>query len=125
MKLSPAIYVSILGTEVHASVKTAAEGKSALKEIRQKKNEYALQRRRLLYQQRQAREAAERAQGSPRARKEPGLFAALRRMFGKVQARAPKRSVAEIDAQIHDIDEILFNLDSCKVQIEGKLLHMS
>ncbi|MEZ5899494.1 MAG: hypothetical protein R3D51_08370 [Hyphomicrobiaceae bacterium] len=125
MKLSPARYISILGTEVHAAVTTAAEGKSALKEIRQKKNEFGLKRRALMYQQKKAKVAAEKAEGGRTTRSKSGVFAAVRRLFGKVQARAPKRSIAELESQIHDIDEILFNLDSCKVQIEGKLLSLS
>ena len=125
MKLSPARYISILGTEVHAAVTTATEGKSALKEIRQKKNEFGLKRRALIYQQKKAKVAAEKAEGSRTSRNKSGVFAAVRRLFGKVQARAPKRSIAELESQIHDIDEILFNLDSCKVQIEGKLLSLS
>lgn len=125
MKLSPARYISILGTEVHAAVTTAAEGKTALKEIRQKKNEFGLKRRALVYQQKTAKEAAERAQGTRTDRRKTGLVASLRRLFGLIQARAPKRSVAELESQIHDIDEILFNLESCKVQIEGKLLSLS
>jgi hypothetical protein len=125
MNLSPARYISILGTEVHAAVTTAEEGKMALKEIRQKKNEFGLKRRALIHQQKMAKEAAERAQGTRTNRKKSGLIARLRRLFGLVQARAPKRSVAELESQIHDIDEILFNLESCKVQIEGKLLSLS
>ena len=124
MRLTPTRYMSILGTEVHAAVTTAAEGKTALKEIKQKKNEFGLKRRALLYRQKKAKEAAERAEGSPAQRRKTGVVATLRRLFGKVQARGPKRSLAELDAEIHDIDEILFNLDSCKVQIEGKLLQM-
>lgn len=125
MRLSPARYISILGTEVHAAVTTAAEGKAALKEIRQKKNEFGLKRRALIYQQKKAKAAAERAEGTPAERKKTGVVATLRRLFGKVQARKPKRSLGELEQQIHTVDEILFNLDSCKVQIEGKLLTMT
>ena len=123
MNFSAARYISIVDTEVHAAVTTAAEGKAALKELRQKKNEFSLKRRALLFQQKKAKAAAERAEGTPAAKK-AGLVASLRRMFGKAQARAPKRSLAELEQQIHEVDEILFNLDSCKVQIEGKLIGM-
>lgn len=124
MRLSPTRFISIMGTEVHAAVTTAADAKTALKEIKQKKNEYALKKRALVYQQKKAKEAAERAEGPAALRRQTGLVATVRRLVGKVQARAPRRSLADLDAQITDIDEILFNLDSCKVQIEGKLLHM-
>ena len=123
MHLSPAPYISILGTEVHAAVTNAADGKTALKEIRQKKAEYGLKRRALLYQQKKAKAAAEKA-GSTPARKQSGLFAALRRMFAKARSAKPRKTLAQIENEIHAVDEILFNLDSCKVQIEGKLLHL-
>lgn len=124
MRLSPTRFISIAGTEVHAAVSNAADGKTALKEIKQKKSEYALKRRALLYQQKQAKVAAEKAEGSPAKKKKTGLIATLGRWFGKARAVKPKRTLAEIEAQIVEIDEILYNLDSCKVQIEGKLLAM-
>ncbi len=124
MRLSPTRFISIAGTEVHAAVTNAADGKTALKEIKQKKSEFALKRRALVYQQKLAKAAAEKAEGSPLRKKSPGLFSRIARLFGKARAIKPKRSLAEIEAQIHEIDEILYNLDSCKVQIEGKLLAM-
>lgn len=124
MRLSPSRHISILGTEVRAEVKNAADGKTALKEIKQKKNEFALKRRALVYQQKKAKAAAEKAEGPVSERRRTGVFAAFRRLVGKVQSRAPRRSLADLETQIQDIDEILFNLDSCKVQIEGKLLHL-
>ena len=68
MRLSPTRFISIAGTEVHAAVTNAADGKTALKEIKQKKSEFALKRRALAYQQKLAKAAAEKAEGSPRAR---------------------------------------------------------
>lgn len=124
MRLSSTRFISIAGTEVHAAVTNAADGKTALKEIKQKKSEFALKRRALLYQQKQAKAAADKAEGAPTRRKSPGMFARIARLFGKARAVRPKRTLAEIDAQIHEVDEILYNLDSCKVQIEGKLLAM-
>jgi hypothetical protein len=123
MRLSPARYISILGTEVHAAVTNPAEGKTALKEIKQKKSEFALERRAIQHQMKKAKDAAERAEGTVPKRK-TGLFASVRRLFGKVQARKPRQSLAELEGKLHEVDEILFNLDSCKVQIEGKLLQM-
>ena len=123
MNFSPARYISILGTEVHAAVDNPAEGKTALKEIRQKKAEYGLKRRALVYQQKKAKTAAETAGKTP-AKKRTGLVAALRRMFAKARSAKPRKTLAEIETEIHTVDEILFNLDSCKVQIEGKLLGM-
>lgn len=123
MNFSPARYISILGTEVHAAVANPAEGKTALREIRQKKAEYGLKRRALLYQQKKAKAAADKAGRTP-AKKKTGVIAGLRRLFAKAKSAKPKRTLAEIENEIHAVDEILFNLDSCKVQIEGKLLSM-
>ena len=123
MHFSPARYISILGTEVHAAVANPVDGKIALKEIRQKKAEYGLKRRALVYQQKKAKTAAETA-GRTAAKKQTGLIAALKRMFAKARSAKPRKTLAEIETEIQGIDEILFNLDSCKVQIEGKLLGM-
>ena len=123
MNFSPARYISILGTEVHAAVDSPAEGKTALKEIRQKKAEYGLKRRALVYQQKKAKTAAETA-GKTSAKRQTGVIAAFRRMFAKARSAKPRKTLVEIESEIHTVDEILFNLDSCKVQIEGKLLGM-
>ncbi len=124
MQLSSARFVSIIGTEVHANPASNAEGKIALRELRQKKKEFGLRRRALLSQQKAARDAAERAEGRPARAKKTGLFAAVGRLFRKAKARAPKRDLAEIDADLKAVDDILFNIDSCAVQIEGKLLRL-
>ncbi len=123
MQLSAARFVSISGTEVHATPTSNDEAKTALKELRQKKKEFTLRRRALATQQKLARDAAIKAEGrEPRAKK-PGLFAVIGRLMGKAKARKPKRDLAEIERDLAEVDEILFNLDSCVVQIEGRLLH--
>ncbi len=124
MQLSSARFVSIIGTEVHANPASKAEGKIALAELRQKKKEFALRRRALISQQRAAKDAAERAEGSPAQNKKRGFAAFVGRLFRKAKARTPKRDLTEIDADLAAVDEILFNLDSCAVQIEGKLLQL-
>jgi hypothetical protein len=124
LHLSAARFVSILGTEVHANPASKAEGKIALAELRQKKKEYALRRRALVSQQRAAKDAAERAEGTATQNKKRGFAALIGKLFRKAKARTPKRDLAEIDADLAAVDEILFNLDSCAVQIEGKLLQL-
>lgn len=123
MKLSEARFVSIIGAEVLASPASAADAKMALKEIRQKKKEFALRRRALVSQQKASKAAAERADGAT-SRRKSGLFAALGRLIGRARAMRPRRELTEIEADLTQVDEILFNLDSCAVQIEGKLLRM-
>ncbi|MGQ0457762.1 MAG: hypothetical protein ACT4OU_11940 [Hyphomicrobium sp.] len=124
MKLSEARFVSIVGTEVLATPTSAGDAKLALKELRQKKKEFGLRRRALLAQHKTAKAAAERAEGGSARQKQSGLVAALGRLVGRARAAKPKRDAAEIEADIAEVDEILFNIDSCAVQIEGKLLNM-
>jgi hypothetical protein len=124
MHVSPARFVSIVGTEVLATPTSKPEAKIALKELRQKKKEFQLRRRALMAQAKAAREAQARAEARPQRKKSGGFFAMVRKLFGKVKARKPKRQLAEIEAEIQATDEILYNLDSCTVQIEGRLLQM-
>jgi hypothetical protein len=124
MKLSQARFVSILGTEVLANPSSAADAKLALRELRQKKKEFALRRRALIAQQKSAKAAAEKAEGGGARKRSSSVFAALGRLVGRARAAKPKRALAEIESDIGQVDEILFNLDSCAVQIEGRLLHM-
>jgi len=125
MKLSPTRFVAIEGTEVRASPTSNAEAQIALKELRQKKKEFALRRRALLAQAKKARATAQRAEGTATQRKKQGFGALIGRLFRKAKARTPKRELAEIEADIQATDEVLWNIDSCAVQIEGRLLHQS
>lgn len=125
MKISEARFVTIAGTEVLATPSSAADAKIALKELRQKKKEYALRRRALIAQQKAAKSAAERAEGGVQRKKNQTIWTALGRLVGKARSAKPRRALAEIEADIATVDEILFNLDSCVVQIEGRLLNMS
>ena len=125
MQFSPTRFVTIAGTEVLAAPKSNAEAKIALKELRQKKKEYALRRRALLGQQKLARDAADKALGGETRRKSRGLFSTIGMLVGRAKARKPKRDLVEIDADLAETDEILFNIDSCAIQIEGRLLNLS
>jgi hypothetical protein len=122
MKLSAARFVSIDGTEVTANPRSKDEAKIALKELRQKKKEFQLRRRALLAQAKTAKENADRIEGRPARKTERGLVSTVGRMIRKAKARKPKQELAAIEDDIRTTDEILFNLDSCAVQIEGKLL---
>ena len=122
MQFSSARFVSVIGTEVHANPSNNAEARIALKELRQKKKEFTLRKRALAAQAKSARDAAERAEGTPSQNKKRGIFAALGRLFRKAKARTPKKTLTELEADLTQADEILFNLDSCAIQIEGKLL---
>lgn len=124
MKFSATRFVTISGTEVLATPASAADAKVALKELRQKKKEYGLRRRALVSQQKAAKAAAERAAGGASRKKAPTIWSALGRLIGKARSAKPRRALAEIESDIAHVDEILFNLESCAVQIEGRLLNM-
>ena len=105
MRLSSTRFISIAGTEVHAAVTNAADGKTALKEIKQKKSEFALKRRALLYQQKQAKAAADKAEGAPTRRKSPGMFARIARLFGKARAVIADEQIAAARQQHATADD--------------------
>lgn len=124
MKLSPARFVTINATEVMATPANADEAKIALKELRQKKKEFQLRRRALQAQAKTARAAAERAEGkTQRARPQRGFISVVRKLVGKAKARKPLQQLEQLEAELTATDEILFNIDSCAVQIEGRLLN--
>ncbi|MGL4395993.1 MAG: hypothetical protein ACRCS9_05590 [Hyphomicrobium sp.] len=124
MQFSKARFVSVVGTEVVVTPTTNADARIAIKELRQKKREYGLKKRVLAHRQKIARDAAERASGSKEQRKKTGFLAGIGRLFGKVKARKPRQTLAEVEAELTAVDEILYNIDSCTVQIQGRLLHL-
>ena len=124
MELSPTRFISLNGAEVHATPQNAAEAKLALKEIKQKKKEFALRRRVLTDGIKQAKDAADRASGTAAQNRQRGFFASLHRMMRQVKAREPKRALSELEAELKQVDQIVLNLDGCAIQLEGKILQM-
>lgn len=130
MQLSETRYVKIDGTNVTASVNTAAEAKVAIKEVRQKKREYAHIKRGLLRE----KKAAERIVNAARRKKtaKPGFLSQLATTISKVAgiagAYGPASATMDLprlDLECARTDEILHNLDAVQIQIEGKLLRLS
>lgn len=132
MQLSPARFVKIDGTDVTASVSSAAEAKIAIKEIRQKKREY-LHIKRGLLRERKAAEKVISAATSRGRRKGPqsllsrvgsalSTVASVAGAFGPASARM---DLPRIERECASTEEILHNLDAVLIQIEGKLLHLS
>lgn len=128
MQLIDMRYARIEGTEVLVEVNSAAEAKAAIKELKHKKKELALLKKRLIREQKSARTAHDRADRDRlREAKQKGVVASLKRV-GRilsgpetVDARHPN----EIGAEIRKMDDIAHNIDSCIVQLEGKLLRLS
>jgi hypothetical protein len=135
MQLSEARFITIDGTSVSASVNSAAEAKIAIKEIRQKKREYTHIKRGLLRQKKEV----ERLTGAPKGKKtrkpkasEQGFFSrvastvtTVAEMAGAYGTASAKMDLPRIEEECARADEILHNLDTVLIQIEGKLLRFT
>ena len=130
MQLSQTRYVKIDGTNVTAAVNTATEAKLAVKEVRQKKREYAHIKRGLLRE----KKAAERVVNASRRKKpaKPGFLSQLGTTLSKVAGLAgaygpasAKMDLPRLERECARTDEILHNLDAVQIQIEGKLLRLA
>jgi hypothetical protein len=130
MQLAPMRYTKIEGSAVAVTVTSTVEAKAALKELRHKKRELKFLRSALVRRQRAAR--AKQTSGSKRTvsflRR---LFRGLRWVFAalfevatvsRVERRA--RDPAEIERELHRIDETLHNIEGCILQLEGKMLSL-
>ena len=131
MQLAPMRYTKIDGTAVAVSVKSAAEAKAAVKELRHKKRELKFLRGALAKTQKAGR--AERAK-RPKAPKTGlqtflddvrwGLSAIVEQGTEPTQAPKP-RTLADIEAEVRKLDETLHNIEGCILQLQGKLLSRS
>lgn len=130
MQLSETRFVKIDGTNISASVNSATEAKIAIKEIRQKKKEFAHIKRGLMRQKKDA----ERQAGTSRGKKgvKTGFFHSVRATVSRMASvagaygtAAAKMDLPRIEQECAKTDEILHNLDSVMIQIEGKLLRFS
>ncbi|MGE0024911.1 MAG: hypothetical protein AB7S70_14915 [Hyphomicrobium sp.] len=123
MQLREMHYAKIDGTEVQVEVKSAAEAKAAIKELRHKKKELALLKRRIAKQEQRARRTIERAEDeAEREARRRGLFATLRRVSRAFGKRAELPDLEAIQRDLEKTDEILHNIESCIIQLEGRLL---
>ena len=125
MQLIEMRYAKIEGTEVKVQVNSSAEAKDAIKELKHKKKEIALIKKRLLKEERAARAAHDRAdREANRITKAKGFIASMRRV-GRFFSKPPPvgtRAPDLVTADIRVMDDIAHNIDSCIVQLEGKLL---
>lgn len=125
MNLIEMRYAKIVGSEVMVQVTSAAEAKTAIKELRHKKKELAILKKRLLKEQKSSRAAFARAERErAREARARGVVASLRRVGRMISGEAPvdARPVDEIGSDLKQLDDIAHNIDSCIVQLEGKLL---
>jgi hypothetical protein len=125
MQLIDMRYARIVGTEVMVEVRSAAEAKTAIKELKHKKKELALLRKRLVKEEKTQRAAHAKAERDrAREAKAKGVVASLKRVGrmltgpDEVEGRTPD----DVAADIKTMDTIAHNIESCIVQLEGKLL---
>lgn len=130
MQLSETRFVRIDGTNISAAVNSATEAKIAIKEIRQKKKEFAHIKRGLLRQKKDAERISAKARGKKGAK--TGFFHSVRATVSRMASvagaygtAAAKMDLPRIEEECARTDEILHNLDSVMIQIEGKLLRFS
>lgn len=130
MQLAPTRFTKIEGTEVMVSVSSSAEAKTALKELSHKKRELAHLKRALVRQQKAMRRKQERVKRPSSAVWrifDPGkkLVRAVTAVVEVFRPQRPKRDGDEIARELKRIDEIAQGIDSCRLQIEGKLINLS
>ena len=124
MQLRDMRYAKIEGTEVVVDVKSPVEAKAAIKELKHKKKEIALLKKRMLRQQQTARRTIERAEEArEREARRRGLMATLRRVSRVFRSNNPLPDVDAISREVDNTDEILHNIESCIIQLEGRLLN--
>lgn len=123
MQLRDMRYAKIEGTEVLVEVHSSADAKAAIKELKHKKKEIALLKRRMAKQQSIAKRAIERAEAAAeRDAKKRGLFQVLKRVSRVFKEKPPAPDLDAITRDIDNADEILHNIESCIIQLEGRLL---
>ncbi|HXF54019.1 MAG TPA: hypothetical protein VNK52_07835 [Hyphomicrobiaceae bacterium] len=131
MELAPTRYVRIEGTEVTVAVTSAEEARAAIKELKHKKKEYAWLKKAITRQI----QAVERSRKRMRPAKKTRGQTWLARVASVVDdlTRGPEIIRAGVAAgdlpamrrECKKIDDILHNLDSAVLQVEGRLLHHS
>jgi hypothetical protein len=129
MQLAPMRYTKIEGTAVAVSVKSSADAKAAVKELRHKKRELKFLRAALARRLRALRPRSERRGGRVersllgRALSGVGwLVAGLAEAATMSRDERRARNPDEIEREIHAIDETLHNIEGCILQLQGKLL---
>ncbi|MEQ1578910.1 MAG: hypothetical protein ABL894_14850 [Hyphomicrobium sp.] len=124
MQLRPMKYAKIEGTEVMVHVATGLEAKAAIKELRHRKKELGLLRKRLVRQQRDARAAADRQEASQTRKIKKGGLTGMATRLSRVfkSSSAHTADLATIESDLRNLEHVSHNIESCILQIEGRLL---
>lgn len=123
MQLREMRYARIDGTEVVVQVQSAAEAKLAIKELKHKKKEIGLIRKKMVREQVSAKRILSREEAArEREKRKRGVFATLRRVSRVFGSKKALPDVEAITMGLEQTDEILHNIESCIIQLEGRLL---
>jgi hypothetical protein len=128
MQLASMRYTKIDGTAVAVSVRSAAEAKAAVKELRHKKRELKFLRAALVRRLRAVTPKQGRRGGHKRSLLGRTLSGVGWLVTGLVEAATVARDERrardpdEIEREIHALDETLHNVEGCILQLQGKLL---
>jgi len=130
MQLAPMRYTKIDGTAVAVSVTSAAEAKAALKELKHKQRELKFLRgalRRRLKTVRPPTQQTGKRKPAVSWLRQIGrgiwwVFASLFEIATVAKAERRARDPAEMERELHRIDETLHNIEGCVLQLQGKLL---
>jgi len=123
MHLRPMQYAKIEGTEVMVQVNTPVEAKAAIKELRHRKKELGLLKKRLVRQQRDAKAAVDRKEAAQtRKIKRGGLTAIATRISRVLGGDSHETDLATIENDLRNLEHVTHNIESCILQIEGRLL---
>jgi hypothetical protein len=132
MQLAPMRYTKIEGSKVAVTVTSAAEAKSALKELRHKKRELKFLRAALARRQRAVRAKLSTPSKKPRRSMLRRTLSGFGWLIGWLfeAATVPKaerraRDPQEIERELQQIDETLHNIEGCILQLQGRMLTLS
>ncbi len=127
MQLAPMRFTKIDGTAVAVSVRSAAEAKAAVKELRHKKRELKFLRAALVRRLRSVRPKRSRRRVEQSALRQTlsgigWLVSTLVEVATVSGEERRARNPDEMEREIHNIDETLHNIEGCILQLQGKLL---
>ena len=124
MQLRTMRYAKIEGTEVMVQVNTPLEAKAAIKELRHRKKELGLLKKRLLRQQRDAEAAAAKKEASQNRKIKKGGLTSFATRVSRVFSRTPAHAadLTTIGSDLRNLEQVAHNIESCILQIEGRLL---
>jgi hypothetical protein len=123
MQLRPMKFAKVEGTEVMVHVNSPVEAKAAVKELRHRKKELGLLKKRLLRQQKSARTALEKKEAAQTRRIKKGGITGMATRLSRVLTSDPsEKDLATIERDLSNLELVAHNIESCILQIEGRLL---